>query len=451
MISSQLYTVTLYTVSSDIMPTLAIIGAQWGDEGKGKITDYLAEKADSIVRFQGGNNAGHTIIVGEKVFKLHLLPSGIIRKGKLAVIGNGVVVNMEDMFDEMKQITDAGLTLDGLRISDRAHLIMGYHKRLDGAEEIYRGKQSVGTTKKGIGPAYQDKIARYGFRVGDLFEPETLEEKSKFLIPFKKDLLKMMNAEQCQCTMESFEQKFKRWKDAFGKYVCDTSVLINDELDSGKKVLFEGAQGVMLDIDHGTYPFVTSSSTIGGGICSGSGVAPNRIDKVIGCLKAYTTRVGEGPFVTELHDEEAVFLQKKGGEFGVTTGRGRRCGWLDLVVAEHATRMCGFTSWAITKLDVLNDYKKIKVCTGYDIDGQIVKHFPASLKMLERAKPIYSEFDGWDGWDDSSDILRKGYDSLPENMKQYIKFIEDYTKVPAGIISIGAKRTETIDRMKDWW
>ena len=433
------------------MPTLAIIGAQWGDEGKGKITDYLAENADAVVRFQGGNNAGHTIVVEDKVFKLHMLPSGILREGKLAVIGNGVVVNMDDMAEEMQQILDAGLKVDGLRISDRAHLIQNYHKKLDGAEEIYRGKKSVGTTKKGIGPTYQDKIARNGFRAGDILEPELVREKADFNLPMKKDLLKLMQSEPCNCTTDKFVEKFARWNDMFGKYICDTSVLINDMLDDGKNVLFEGAQGAMLDIDHGTYPYVTSSSTVGGGICSGSGVAPNRIKTVVGCLKAYTTRVGEGPFVTELEGDAQLELQKKGGEFGVTTGRGRRCGWLDLVVAEHAARLCGFNHWAITKLDVLNDYKKIYVCTGYEIDGKIEKHFPASLAKLYRAKPVYEEFDGWDGWDDSKELVKNGYDSLPKNMKTYIEFIEKYTKIPASIISIGPKRSETIDRFGKWW
>lgn len=433
------------------MPTVAIIGAQWGDEGKGKITDYLAEQADAVVRFQGGNNAGHTIVIGDSVFKLHLLPSGVLRKGKLAIIGNGVVVNFADMEEEIKQIEDAGLSLDGLRISDRAHLIMNYHKKLDGAEEIYRGKKSVGTTKKGIGPTYQDKIARYGFRAGDLLEPELIREKTKFMLPMKKDLMKLMGAEQCGCTEDKFAERLIGWGEKYGKYICDTSVLINDMLDEGKKVLFEGAQGALLDIDHGTYPYVTSSSTVGGGICSGSGVAPNRIQKVVGCLKAYTTRVGEGPFVTELEGAEEEELQKKGGEFGVTTGRGRRCGWLDLVVAEHAARLCGFTSWAITKLDVLNDYDVIKVCVGYEIDGKVEKHFPASLAKLERAKPVYKEFPGWKSWKDSEAIVRGGMDALPENMRKYIEFIEEYTGIPADIISIGPKRTETIDRSGNWW
>ena len=433
------------------MPTVAIIGAQWGDEGKGKITDYLAEKSDAVVRFQGGNNAGHTIVIGDDVFKLHLLPSGVLREGKLAVIGNGVVVNFEDMEKEIEQIESAGRDIEGLRISDRAHLIMKYHKKLDGAEEVYRGKKSVGTTKKGIGPAYQDKIARIGFRVGDLLEPELIREKTQFVLPMKKDIMDLMGAEKCECTVDTFTERLVNWGKKYGKYICDTSVLVNDMIDQGKNVLFEGAQGAMLDIDHGTYPYVTSSSTVGGGICSGSGVAPNKIQKVVGCLKAYTTRVGEGPFVTELEGDDMIALQKKGGEFGVTTGRGRRCGWLDLVVAEHAARLCGFTSWAITKLDVLNDYNTIKVCVGYEIDGEVVKHFPASIAKLERAKPVYREFPGWKSWNDSSEILRDGYDSLPQNMKDYISFIEEYTGIPADIISIGADRNETIDRKGDWW
>jgi adenylosuccinate synthase len=433
------------------LPTLAIIGAQWGDEGKGKITDYLDENADIVARFQGGNNAGHTIVVGDSVFKLHLLPSGVVRPGKLAVIGNGVVVNLEEMDDEIRQVLDAGGSIKGLRISDRAHLIMGYHKKLDGAEEIYRGKNSVGTTKKGIGPAYQDKIARSGFRVCDLFDDEVLKEKIAVNLAFKKDLMALLKADECCCTDESLYEKMIGWRDTIADHVCDCSVLLNDAIDDGKNVLFEGAQGAMLDIDHGTYPFVTSSNTCGGGICSGTGVAPNRIDKVVGCLKAYTTRVGEGPFVTELKGEDEIKMQQKGGEFGVTTGRGRRCGWLDLVVAEHANRMCGFTSLAITKLDVLNDYEKVYVCTAYEIDGETVKHFPADLKKLNRAKPVYKEMDGWKGWNSTEDIIKGGYDALPENMKKYIAFVEEQLGVPADIISIGPKRSETIDRMKNWW
>ncbi|MBE6527859.1 MAG: adenylosuccinate synthase [Thermoplasmata archaeon] len=433
------------------MPSLAIIGSQWGDEGKGKLTDYLDEKSDLIVRFQGGNNAGHTIIVDDKVFKLHGLPSGVVRPGKLAVIGNGVVVNLEELAEEIKQVEDKGGSIEGLRISDRAHLIMGYHKKLDGAEEKYRGKNNVGTTKKGIGPTYQDKIARIGFRAGDLLEDDLLKEKIQFILPYKKDLLAMMDAEQCSCTTESLYEKMQGWKNLVGKYICDTSVLINDALDQGKNVVFEGAQGAMLDIDHGTYPYVTSSATCGGGICTGSGVAPNRIDKVVGIVKAYTTRVGEGPFVSELTDEMGQELQKKGGEFGVTTGRGRRCGWLDLVVVEHASRLCGFTSLGITKIDVLNDIPELPVCVAYEINGEEVRHFPASLAKLYKAKPVYQTFKGWKGWDNTMDVVKAGYDNLPGEVREYIEFIEKYLKVPADLISLGPDRDETIDRKKDWW
>ena len=433
------------------MPSLAIIGAQWGDEGKGKITDYLDENADMIVRFQGGNNAGHTIVVGDKVFKLHGLPSGVVRPGKLAVIGNGVVLNVEELLDEIEQVKAAGGSVDGLRISDRTHLIMNYHKKLDGAEEVYRGKNVVGTTKKGIGPCYQDKIARIGLRAGDLLEDDLVKEKLEMLMPYKKDLIAMMGGERPECTLERMTDKLHGWKEQIGKYICDTSVLINDALDRKENVIFEGAQGAMLDIDHGTYPYVTSSATCGGGICTGSGVAPNRIDKVVGVIKAYTTRVGEGPFVSELSGEEELALQKKGGEFGVTTGRGRRCGWLDLVVCEHATRMCGFSSLCITKLDILNDLEEIPVCVAYDIDGTEVRHFPASISKLQRAKPVYETMKGWKGWDDTEAVVRGGYDNLPGEMREYIEYMEKYLKVPADLISVGPDRDQTIDRRGDWW
>lgn len=432
------------------MPGLVIIGAQWGDEGKGKITDYLAEDAEMVVRFQGGNNAGHTIIVDGKTFKLQALPSGVLRPDKTAVIGNGVVINMEELEDEIKRIVGAGGSIANLKISDRAHLIMNYHKKLDGAEEKYRGKKPVGTTKKGIGPAYQDKISRIGFRVGDLYEEDLLKEKISFMIHYKKDLLDMMGAEKCECSNESLFAKMMRWRDMVDGLVCDTSVLINDALDAGKKVVFEGAQGAMLDIDHGTYPYVTSSSTCAGGACTGAGVAPKKVRSVIGCLKAYTTRVGEGPLVTEMDGEEEEALQKLGGEFGVVTGRGRRCGWLDLVQAEHSTRLSGFTSIAITKIDVLCGYKEVKVCTGYEIDGKIVNHFPASLSKLEAAKPVYKTVKGWEGWNDTAEVVKNGYEALPEEMKSYVSLIEDELKVPVDIVSVGPGREETIVRRNPW-
>lgn len=434
------------------MPSLAVIGSQWGDEGKGKIIDFLDGDADMVVRFQGGNNAGHTIVVGGTTFKLHGLPSSVVRPGKLAVIGNGTVVNLAELLDEIKTVEDAGGSVDGLRISDRAALIMNYHKKLDGAEEKYRGNRPVGTTGKGIGPAYQDKIARIGFRAGDLLEPETVREKAAVLLPYKKDLMAMMDCpEPCQCTVETLEDRFRGWSEKLGKYVCDTSVLINDALDEGKNVLFEGAQGAMLDIDHGTYPFVTSSATMAGGVCTGAGIAPGRLNRVMGVVKAYTTRVGEGPFVTELEGEDEKKLRAKGGEFGVTTGRGRRCGWLDLVVVNHANRLSGFTSLAITKIDVLNDLEEIPVCTEYEIDGQRTRNFPASIRKLERAKPVYTTLKGWKGWDDTEAVLKEGYDALPKELKDYVAFIEKETKVPADIVSIGPDRNETFDRSGKWW
>ncbi|MCH3977725.1 MAG: adenylosuccinate synthase [Candidatus Methanomethylophilus sp.] len=437
--------------NGDTMPSLAVLGSQWGDEGKGKIIDYLDGDADLIVRFQGGNNAGHTIVVGDRVFKLHGLPSGVVRPGKLAVIGNGAVVNMEELLEEIRQVEENGGNVDGLRISDRAALIMNYHKKLDGAEEAYRGSKAVGTTKKGIGPAYQDKIARIGFRAGDLLEEETLKDKISLLLPYKKDLMKMMGTEVCCCTPESLLSKMEGWGEKLGKYICDTSVLVNDALDAGKNVMFEGAQGAMLDIDHGTYPYVTSSSTMAGGVCTGAGIAPKRLNKVMGVVKAYTTRVGEGPFVTELKGEDEKKLQQKGGEFGVTTGRGRRCGWLDLVVVNHANMLCGFDSLAVTKIDVLNDVDTIPVCYEYDIDGHRTRHYPASLQKLNAAKPIYKEFKGWKGWEDTEAVVKGGYDELPREMKDYISFIEEQTKVPADIISVGPERDQTICRRSDWW
>ncbi len=432
------------------MPSLVIIGAQWGDEGKGKLTDYLGEGADMVVRFQGGNNAGHTIIIDGTTFKLQTLPSGVLRPGKTAVIGNGVVINMEELAGEIQRVVSAGGSIDGLKISDRAHLIMDYHKKLDGAEEKYRGNKPVGTTKKGIGPAYQDKIARIGFRVADLFEEEFLKEKITFITPYKKDLLKMMDTDEGESFKEPLFDKFMRWRNMIEGHVCDSSVLINDALDSGKKVLFEGAQGAMLDIDHGTYPFVTSSSTCAGGACAGAGVAPNKISHVIGCLKAYTTRVGEGPMVAELQGEEEEKLQRLGGEIGVVTGRGRRCGWLDLVQVGHSSRLCGFTSIAITKIDILCGYDEVLVCTGYEIDGEIVKNFPASISKLSRAKPIYKTMKGWSGWDDTAEVVRNGYDALPREMKEYISLIETELGVPVDIVSIGPGREDTIIRNDPW-
>lgn len=429
------------------MPSIAVIGAQWGDEGKGKITDYEAGKADLVVRYQGGSNAGHTIKVGEEVFALHILPSGIVRKGVVNVIGNGVIVDLISLDREIADLESRGHPVEGLKISDRANIILNWHRLLDGAEERLRGKKGVGTTGKGIGPCYSDKIARSGIRMGDLLDKELLEERLDTVMPMKLKTMEMLEVRLAQNRDELLSELLAYGK-KYGKIITDTSVLVNDALDKGKNVLFEGAQGTMLDIDHGTYPFVTSSNCVAGAICTGAGVGPKRVDEIMGVLKAYTTRVGAGPFPTELNDETGKMLLTVGGEYGTTTGRARRCGWLDLLVVEHAARLNGLTQFAVTKLDVMNDMKKIKVAVAYEVDGKRLEHFPGNFKMLERAVPVYDEMDGWKGWkaDETMEVVRGGYEALPKEMRQYIGYIEKRSKVPVRIISIGKGREETIRR-----
>jgi adenylosuccinate synthase len=432
--------------------TIAIIGTQWGDEGKGKITDYIAEEADMVVRYQGGNNAGHTIKVGDQTFALHLLPSGILRDNIINVIGNGVVIDPEELLKEMEAVKAKGHKMDHLKISDRANIIMKYHRALDGAEEKKRGAKGVGTTGRGIGPCYSDKIARYGIRVGDLQDEQALRERMDLIYPVKKRTLESLDGPSVESADALVKDLLAKGK-VLGKYIVDSSVLVNEAIDSGKKVLFEGAQGTMLDVDHGTYPFVTSSNCISGGICTGVGVGPNKVNEIMGVVKAYTTRVGSGPFPSELKDDIGEYLMNKGGEFGATTGRPRRCGWLDMVVVNYAVRLNGLTQIALTKLDVLNGMKKIKVATGYDIDGKVVKNFPSSIKDLEKAKPVYIEFDGWEDWtsDEFADMMRKGCSSLPKNLRDYVSFIEKDSKVKVTIISLGKERDKTLDlRVKKW-
>ena len=428
------------------MSTLAVIGTQWGDEGKGKITDYLAQDADMVVRFQGGANAGHTIEIGKEVFALHLLPSGILRQGMVNVIGNGVVVDLEALDEEMNKVKASGRSMDGLLISDRANIVMRYHRLLDGAEERARGSKGVGTTGRGIGPCYSDKIARHGIRMCDLLEKETLQEKLDLIYPLKERQMASLGGDDLP-PKETLLNKLLHYGEMFGPHICDVSVLVNDAIKRGKRVMFEGAQGTMLDIDHGTYPFVTSSSCITGGICTGVGIGPASINEVIGVMKAYTTRVGAGPFPTELTDDIGKMLLTKGGEYGATTGRARRCGWLDLVVVRHSVRLNGISGLAITKLDVLGGMGGIKVCTAYEIDGKREENFPASLKKLQRARPIYEEFDGWEEWGsgDGAEHARKGYDSLPVNMKAYLDFVTKTAGVPLRIVGLGKERNETID------
>jgi adenylosuccinate synthase len=375
-----------------------------------------------------------------------------LRSDVINVIGNGVVIDPEELLKEMSVVQAKGHSMDGLRISDRANVIVKYHRALDGAEERHRGDKGVGTTGRGIGPCYSDKAARHGIRIGDLLDVDALQERLDMVYPIKKRTLEMLDGPSIDSEKTIMDDLVAKGK-ILGKYVCDTSVLVNEAVDQGKKVLFEGAQGTMLDIDHGTYPFVTSSNCISGGICTGVGIGPNKIDEILGVVKAYTTRVGSGPFPTELKDDMGNYLMTKGGEFGATTGRARRCGWLDLVVLNYSVRLNGLTQMAITKLDVLNGVKKIKVATAYDVDGKVVKNFPSRIQDLEKAKPIYEEFDGWADWNDDEikGLIAKGYKALPKELRDYVKFVEEQTKVKATIISIGKERDKTIDLRKKKW
>ena len=427
------------------MSAFIVLGAQWGDEGKGKMTDYLAEEANVVVRFQGGNNAGHTVVVGDKEYKLHLIPSGILYEDKLNVIGNGVVVDPKALFEEIDYLEGVGVkvTPEKLIISDRAHLIMPYHKVLDRLKEKASGKNDIGTTGKGIGPCYTDKFERCGIRMCDLMHEEVFTEKLKENMEMKNAYItKVLGGEAL-----SFDEILKEYLE-YGKklrpFIQDTSVRVYDDIKADKTVLFEGAQGMLLDIDYGTYPYVTSSNTTAGGVANGVGIGPNMITNAVGITKAYTTRVGKGPFPTELMNETGDWIREKGHEFGVTTGRARRCGWLDLVIVKTACRVSGLTSLAITKIDTLAGLEKIKVCVGYKFDGKVIDYFPASLEDLAKCEPVYEEFDGWG--DEVADA--RSYDELPENAKKYLKRIEEFTGTDISIVSVGPKRDQTM-RVKE--
>ena len=419
------------------MAVKAVIGTQWGDEGKGKIVDFLSKDVDYVVRFQGGSNAGHTIKIGNQTFKFHLLPSGVIR-GKTAVIANGVVVDPEVLIEEVEKLKEKRIE-PKLMISDRANVVMPYHKLLDGAEETYLGKKKIGTTRRGIGPCYSDKIARRGIRVGDLLDRSVLREKLEMIVPIEKNLLKIYGMEESRIDVEDLIDRYSDYGNKIRAFVKDTTLELNRAIKEGKEILLEGAQGVMLDVDFGTYPYTTSSNTISGGACTGSGISPKLINEIIGVVKAYTTRVGSGPLPTELKDEIGKHLQEKGGEFGTTTGRARRCGWLDLVVVKYACMICGIDKIAITKLDVLDGLKKVKICVGYDYNGETIENFPSDIRVLENIKPIYEEFDGWE-----STKNVKSFEELPKSAKDYIRFIEDFLDVPVEMISVGAEREKTI-------
>ncbi|AIY82464.1 MAG: adenylosuccinate synthase [Clostridium baratii] len=427
------------------MSAFIVIGAQWGDEGKGKMTDYLAEEADVVVRFQGGNNAGHTVVVGDKEYKLRLIPSGILYDDKTNVIGNGVVVDPKALFEEIEYLEGVGvnITPEKLIISDRAHLIMPYHKVLDKLKEKARGKNDIGTTGRGIGPCYTDKFERCGIRVCDLMHENVFREKLEQNIEAKNAYItKVLGGEPL-----NYEEILKEYLELAKKlrpFVADTSVKVYDSILADKTVLFEGAQGMLLDIDYGTYPYVTSSNTTAGGVASGSGIGPRMITNAVGIAKAYTTRVGKGPFPTELDNEVGEWIREKGHEYGVNTGRSRRCGWLDLVILKTSVRVSGLTSLAVTKIDTLAGLDKIKVCVGYKFNGEIIDYFPASLEDLALCEPVYEEFDGWD----DSVANARSYDELPENAKKYIERIEEFTGTRVSIVSVGPKRDQTM-RVKE--
>ncbi len=423
------------------MPATIIVGSQWGDEGKGKITDFLADRSEVVVRSQGGNNAGHTVISDGAEYKLHLIPSGILNKDSLNIVGNGVVVDLSVLLGEMEQLQKRGISFERFYLSDRAHLIMPYHKLIDGLEESAKGEDKIGTTKRGIGPAYSDKVNRIGIRICDLLEFDEFQQKLRVVLKQKNLLLEKIYGEE-PLNEAAIVKEFAILAERIRPYVADTSVLVNESLKSGKKVLFEGAQAVHLDIDHGTYPFVTSSSPCAGGALTGAGVGPTKIDAVVGVAKAYTTRVGSGPFPTELHDVYAETLRKVGGEYGVTTGRPRRCGWLDGVVLRYSARICGMTDLALTKLDVLDQLSELKLCVAYRHGGQIMTEFPASLSAMEQCEPIYETLPGW-----QQDISScRDYEELPENAKAYIKRVEELTETPVSIVAVGPDRQQTILR-----
>jgi len=418
------------------MPSVVLVGLQWGDEGKGKITDFLGEPANYVVRFQGGNNAGHTVIAEGKKYKFHLMPSGIVR-GKDVVIGNGVVVDPNVLLDEIKMVKAMGIS-PRLHISDRAHVIMPYHQLLDGAEENLLANKKIGTTKRGIGPCYADKISRFGIRMGDLIDPNSLDKKLKRIVPIKQAVLnafetgETLDINQLHRTYLSIGKKLHQ-------YITDTTILLNHLLDEKKVVLFEGAQGCLLDIDFGTYPYATSSHPVAGGASIGTGIGPRRIDRVVGVLKAYITRVGEGPMPTELNNDIGNHLVNKGKEFGTTTGRKRRCGWLDLVAAQYACRVNGVDEIALTKLDVLDGLTPVKLCIGYTCGKKTQNNFPSSLEELAHCQPIYRELSGWE-----STVGITAYENLPLPAKKYIQVVSDLLGVRISIVSNGPSREETL-------
>ena len=421
------------------MPAIVLLGAQWGDEGKGKATDLLGGRVDYVVRYQGGNNAGHTVVIGDDKYALHLLPSGILSPGVIPVIGNGVVVDPAVLLHEMAGLEARGVDTSRLLISASAHLITPYHVTLDKVAERFLGKAKIGTTGRGIGPTYMDKVGRLGIRVQDLFDPSILRQKVEGALANKNQvLIKVFNRRELE--VDAITEELLQYAEPLRPHVADTALVLNDALDAGQTVLLEGGQGTLLDVDHGTYPFVTSSNPTAGGACTGSGIGPTRITRVIGILKAYTTRVGSGPFPTELHDEWGERLRSVGGEVGVTTGRPRRCGWFDAPIARYATRVNGLTDIFLTKLDVLTGIERIPVCVAYEIEGQRIDELPMTQTDFHHAKPIYEELPGW-----TEDISgARSIEDLPANAQAYVRYLEELSGAPISAIGVGQDRDATI-------
>ena len=427
------------------MSTVVIMGSQWGDEGKGKIVDHLAEQADGVVRYQGGNNAGHTVVANGVEYKLHLLPSGILYPGKLCIIGNGVVIDPAQLIKEIDGMVEKNIPVSGLRISNRAHVIFPWHVAQDGLEEEAKGDDKIGTTKRGIGPCYMDKNARIGIRICDLMDSEDFPVVLKRVLTLKNRYLKDTYGHE-GFDFDVILKEYQGYAEAIREFVTDTAEELNDAIIAGKKIVFEGAQATLLDLDHGTYPYVTSSHPIAGGACIGAGVGPKRINTVVGVVKAYSTRVGAGPFPTELLDEVGDQIREEGHEYGTTTGRPRRCGWLDAMVVRYAAMLSGMDYLAITRLDILDKLPKIQMCVGYKMGGKIFKGMPASLKGLAAVEPVYEEFEGWQTR--TCDIRK--YEDLPVQARTYLERLEEVTGIPVGIVSIGPGREQTMLKVNLW-
>ncbi|MBD3380269.1 MAG: adenylosuccinate synthase [Candidatus Omnitrophica bacterium] len=415
-----------------------LVGAQWGDEGKGKVIDILTRDVQYVVRYQGGNNAGHTVVIGENKYVLHLIPSGILHEGKICVIGHGVVVDPKALINEIEILKQQGIQTAGrLKISDKAHIIFPYHKRIDELRESKRKKGKIGTTKKGIGPCYGDKVSRIGIRMGELYDPDFFRTRLEDNIEEKNPMLKEGGFEEFDA--KSIYREYLEYADLLKEYICDTTKLLNEALERGDSILFEGAQGTYLDVDYGTYPYVTSSNSTAGGACTGGGVGPSRIDRVVGVVKAYTTRVGEGPFPTEFGEDLMDRIREKGGEFGATTGRARRCGWFDSVLVRQSVAINGIDQVAITKIDVLDELESIKICTGYRYKGKIYNNIPGDPNFLEECEPVYEEHPGWK--EDTSE--KTSYADLPENARKYLARIEELIGTDIMLVSVGKSRKQT--------